>query len=207
MLGRNRVNNTNVKSRSYTSPLRARAAELTGERILQAALARFSTDYYDDVTLDAIAADAEVTVQTVLRRFGSKEGLVRAAASFTTPGVTAQRDEAPTGDVARAIANLVDHYESIGDLVMLLLRQEERVPPFADATAFGKKYHAGWIDRVFAPWLEERSGDERRRLRAQLVATCDTYLWYLLRRQQGLSREQTELALIEIVTGILAPTS
>lgn len=203
MLGRNRVNNTNVKSRSYTSPLRARAAEQTGERILQAALARFSTDYYEDVTLDAIAADADVTVQTVLRRFGSKEGLVRAAADFTTPAVTAQRDEAPTGDVAQAIANLVDHYESIGDLVMLLLRQEERVPPFADATAFGKKYHAQWIDRVFAPWLEERSGDERHRLHAQLVATCDTYLWYLLRRQQGLSRTQTELALIEIVTGVL----
>ncbi len=192
-----------MKSRSYTSPLRERSAKATGERILRAALARFSADYYDDVTLDAIAADADVTVQTVLRRFESKEGLVRAVAEFTTPGVTAQRDEAPTGDIPRAIANLVDHYESIGELVMLLLRQEERVAPFAEVTAFGKEYHAGWIDRVFAPWLEQRTGDERRRLHAQLVATCDTYVWYLLRRQQGLSRAQAELALVELVTGVL----
>jgi hypothetical protein len=146
-------------------------------------------------------------VQTVLRRFGSKEGLVRAVTESQTPEVTAQRDEASIGDIARAIANLVDHYESIGDLVMLLLRQEERVPSFAEVTAFGKKYHAGWIDRVFARWLEERTGDERHRLHAQLVATCDTYTWYLLRRQQGLSRAQTQLALIEIVTGILPSSS
>jgi AcrR family transcriptional regulator len=191
-----------MKARSYTSPLRARSAAATGERILQAALARFSIDYYDDVTLDVIAAEADVTVQTVLRRFGTKEGLVRAVTESRTPAVTAQRDEAPAGDVEGAIANLVDHYESIGDLVMLLLRQEERVPPFAEVTAFGKQYHAEWIDRVFAQWLDER-GDERHRLHAQLAAACDTYMWYLLRRQHGLSREQTELALIEIVRGIL----
>jgi AcrR family transcriptional regulator len=198
-----RVKKVNMKSRSYTSPLRTRKAEATAERILRAALARLSTEYYEDVTLEAIASDADVTVQTVLRRFGSKEGLVRALVEFEKPGVTAQRDEAPVGDVARAVANVVDHYEAIGDLVMLLLRQEERVLPFAEATAFGKKYHAGWVDRVFAPWLEERTGDERHRLNSQLVATCDTYMWYLLRRQQGLSRAQAELALVEILTGIL----
>lgn len=193
-----------MKSRPYTSPLRARAAEETRERILQAALARLSSSYYDDVTLDAIAADAGVTVQTVLRRFESKEGLVRAITESRTPEVTAQRDEAPVGDIAGAIANLIDHYEAIGDLVMLLLRQEERVAPFADITAFGKASHAGWIDRVFAPWLAGRTAEERRVLHAQLVAVCDTYMWYLLRRQQGLSREHTERGLIEIVTRLLS---
>lgn len=193
-----------MKSRPYTSPLRARAAKETRERILQAALARLSSSYYDDVTLDAIAADAGVTVQTVLRRFESKEGLVRAITESRTPEVTAQRDEAPVGDIAGAIANLIDHYEAIGDLVMLLLRQEERVAPFADITAFGKASHASWIDRVFAPWLAGRTAEERRVLHAQLVAVCDTYMWYLLRRQQGLSREHTERGLIEIVTRLLS---
>ena len=196
-----------MKSRSYASPLRARAAEATRERILEAAFARFSTDYYEDVTLDAIAADADVTVQTVLRRFGNKESLVRTLAQSVTPQVTAQRDEAPSGDIPQAVANVVDHYEAIGDLVMLLLRQEEQVAPFADATAFGKKYHSGWIDRVFAEWLDQRSIDDRRRLHAQLVATCDTYTWYLLRRQQELSREETELALVEIITGLLTSST
>ncbi len=193
-----------MKTRPYTSPLRARAAQETKGRILQAALARISVDYYDDVTLEKIASDAGVTVQTVLRHFQSKDGLVRAITESRKPGVTAQRDEAPVGDIAGAIANVVDHYEAIGDLVMLLLRQEERVAPFAEITDFGKAYHVAWIDRVFAPWLDERTGEERRVLHAQLLALCDTYMWYLLRRQQGLSRAQAERALIEIVTRLLA---
>ena len=86
----------------------------------------------------------------------------------------------------------------------MLLRQEERVAPFADITAFGKASHASWIDRVFAPWLAGRTAEERRVLHAQLVAVCDTYMCYLLRRQQGLSREHTERGLIEIVTRLLS---
>lgn len=86
---------------------------------------------------------------------------------------------------------------------MLLLREEQRVPPFAEVTAFGKAHHSGWVDRMFALWLDERTGDERRRLHAQLIAICDTYTWYLLRRQQGLSGAQTELALVEMVTGVV----
>ncbi|GAA3899415.1 TetR/AcrR family transcriptional regulator [Microbacterium invictum] len=177
---------------------------MTRERILQATLVRISSAYYDDVTLDQIAADAGVTVQTVLRRFGSKEGIVRALSESMTPDVTAQRDEAPVGDVAGIIANLVEHYEAIGDLVMLLLRQEERVAPFAEVTASGKAYTVGWIDRVFAPWLAERPEEEQTLLRAQLFAVCDTYMWHLLRRERRLSPEHTEQALVELVKGLLA---
>lgn len=197
------VNVIDMKSRSYTMTARAHAVRATGERILEAALARFSTEYYDDVTLDAIAADAGVTVQTVIRRFGSKEGLVRALTVSTRSMVTAQRGEAPVGDVAGAIENLVEHYEQIGDLAMLLLRQEERVPPFAEATTGGKQFHADWVDRVFAPWLVDTAGAAHQLLRAQLITTCDVYTWYLLRRQSGLSRAATQQALMELVKGVL----
>lgn len=193
-----------MKTRPYTSPLRERAAERTRERILDAAFDRVSREYYDDVTLDQVAADAGVTVQTVLRRFGSKEGLIRAIIEARTPAVTAQRDAAPVGDVAGAVANLFDHYEEIGDLVMLLLRQEERVAPFGEVTAYGRAYHEQWVDRVFAPWLSRRTGDDRRVLHDQLVALCDTYVWYLLRRQQRLSRADAQRAVAEMVTRLLS---
>ncbi|MCD2442902.1 TetR/AcrR family transcriptional regulator [Agromyces sp. SYSU K20354] len=192
-----------MKTRSYTMSTRAHSVRATGERILKAALARFSTDYYDDVTLDAIAADAGVTVQTVMRRFGSKEGLARTLTESTVASVTAQRAEAPAGDVAGAIANLIEHYEQVGDLAMLLLRQEERVPPIAETTTIGKRVHLDWVTRVFAPWLDEMSNPGRELLHAQLTATCDVYTWYLLRRQAGLSRDRTQQALTELVKGVL----
>ena len=193
----------NMKTRSYTMSTRAHSVRATGERILEAALARFSTSYYDDVTLDEIAAGAGVTVQTVMRRFGSKAGLARALTESTSATIAAQRGEAPVGDVAGAIPILVEHYEQFGDLAMLLLRQEERVPAIADATTIGKRSHAEWVAHVFAPWLEASTDDARQLLHAQLIATCDVYTWYLLRRQSGLSRASTQQALTELVKGVL----
>jgi len=189
--------------RAYVQSARARSARETGERILAAAYGRFTSAYYDQVTLDQIAADAGVTVQTVIRRFGSKEGVVRALADLITRRVVAQRGEAPAGDLPAAVANLVEHYESEGDMAVHLLRQERRVPAYAEVTDQGKRLHADWCGRVFAPWLDGLDGVDRQRRFAQVVAICDVYSWYLLRRQRGLSRRQVELALVELLEGVL----
>lgn len=191
-------------NRAYDMSGRAAEARRTGERILEAAYARFRRDEFEQVTLEAIAADAGVTVQTVIRRFGSKEGLVRALVAVVTPEVETQRGTAPVGDIRGAVANLVEHYEAEGDLSLHLLRQERRVPAFADVTAIGKRVHLDWTTRVFAPWLEAQTGPARDRLTAQVVAVCDAYTWFLLRRQHGLSRRQTEIALAELLEGLLA---
>ncbi len=183
---------------------RAVSAASTGERILAAGRARLRVDPYDEITLDQLAKDAGVTVQTVLRRFGSKEGIVRAIAASVRPGVTAERDAAPIGDVAGAISMLVGHYEQTGDETLQLLRQELRVPVFAEITAFGRDFHRAWVARVFAPWLEQRRNADRARLHAQLVAACDVYTWFLLRRQAGLSRRATEQSMRELVQGVLS---
>jgi AcrR family transcriptional regulator len=190
--------------RQYTMSARADAAQLTGERILTAAFDRFRTALFDEVTLDQIAADADVTVQTVIRRFGSKDGLIWALAPLYEARVQVPRGDAPVGDVAGAVANLLEHYEAEGDLMMHLLRQESRVPAFAEIATRGRKLHSSWCTRVFAPWIDARSGVARQRLRAQLVTVCDLYTWHLLRRQQGLSHRQTKLALLELVEGTLA---
>ena len=189
--------------RSYVQTTRARSAEQTGERILDAARARFTAADYEEVTLDQVAADAGVTVQTVIRRFASKDGVVRALADRIGPQVLAQRGEAVAGDLDGAVGNLVEHYEHEGDMVLHLLRQERRVPAYAEVTDLGRQLHADWCARVFAPWIDAFRGADRQRLTAQVVAVCDVHTWFLLRRQAGLSRRQTELALSELLTGVL----
>ena len=98
---------------------------------------------------------------------------------------------------------LVDHYEEMGDRVMRLLAEEERNPGVRDVVERGRRLHRQWCARVFAPALEGRTGVERDRRLAQLVAVCDVYSWKLLRRDAGLSRRQTELALVELLTPLL----
>lgn len=92
-------------------------------------------------------------MQTVIRRFGSKEGLVRAIAESVREEVETQRGDAPVGDIEGAVANLVEHYERQGDVALHLLHQEDWVPAFAEVTAQGRQFHADWCARVFAPWL------------------------------------------------------
>ena len=185
--------------RVYRMGVRAEAAEETRRRILDAVIGLHMERYYDQISLDDVAERAGVTVQTVLRRFGSKDRLIDAASEVARERVISQRSEAPVGDIAGAVENLVDHYEEWGESVLRLLAQEDRVPAFRKATDAGRALHYEWIERTFAPLLAQRGGEERRRLMAELVAVCDVYFWKILSRDLGMSREQTELAMREMI--------
>jgi hypothetical protein len=51
--------------------------------------------------------------------------------------IVAQRESAEAGDVAGTVRALFDHYEDIGDFVIRLLADEDRVPDMAEWLAYG----------------------------------------------------------------------
>ena len=114
-------------TRSYHQIARAESTEATGRRIAEAFLARLMKQWLDEITLDRVAEDAGVTVQTVVRRFGGKEGLLSSATEIFGEQVEAQR-ATPPGDIDRLIENLLGDYERTGDAVIRLLALEERHP-------------------------------------------------------------------------------
>jgi AcrR family transcriptional regulator len=192
--------------RSYQMTSRAEAATANGERILDAAVAAFWDLPYAQVSLDEIARRADVSAQTVIRRFGGRDGLLAAAAERESERAARQRDETPAGDLAAAARMLVEHYEVLGDRVLKMLAEEDRVPALSAIADRGRALHREWCARVFAAGLESRSGAERRRRLAQFVAVCDVYMWKLLRGDAGLSRRQTELALVELLEPMMEGT-
>jgi AcrR family transcriptional regulator len=189
--------------RSYRQGIRAEAAVENTRRIVAAAQDLFLERLYDQVSLADVAARAGVGVQTLIRRFPTKEDLVRGVGAEVRGRVVAQRSEAPVGDVEGAVANLVEHYETTADMALLLLMQEERVPAFREMADEGRRVHREWTERVFAPQLEGLARRDRRLRLAQLVAICDVYTWKLLRRDQGLNRARTERAIAEMVNGLV----
>ncbi len=189
--------------RPYRMGARASAAAATGERVLDAATEVFWETPSDQISLDEVARRAGVSVQTVIRHFGGKDGLFAAASAREAGRVRAQRDEAPVGDTVAAIRVLVEHYENTADQVLKMLAEEQRVPGLREIVDRGRAMHRDWCARVFSHALADRGGVERRRRLAQLVAVCDVYTWKLLRRDAGLSRRQTELALVELVQPLL----
>jgi AcrR family transcriptional regulator len=183
---------------------RAAAVEETGQRILAAALALFAEMPFEEITLEAIALRAGVTLQTVLRRFGSKARLIAAAAEEAMAEVDAQRGQAPVGNAPAAVTNLFDHYEQWGDVSLRLLAQEERFEEVGEITRRARALHVAWVERVFGPDLARCRERDPSVARAQLVAICDVYMWKLLRRDLGLPRAEAERAVLGVIEALRA---
>jgi AcrR family transcriptional regulator len=185
--------------RVYRMVARAEAAEATGERILDAAIELFWDRPTDQISLSEVARRADVSTQTIIRRFRTKDELLAAAGEREATRVRRHRDTAPVGDTEGAVRVLVDHYEELGDRVLKLLAEEDRVPGLREIADRGRTLHRDWCARVFGPALARRRGRARDRLQAQVVAVCDVYMWKLLRRDAGLSRHDTEHSLVELL--------
>lgn len=181
---------------------RAQTTHETGEQILDAAIEVFWQRPVSSLSLDQVAERAGVSVRTVIRRFGGKEGLLAAAAEREMRRTVAERT-VPAGSLDEVVAVLVAHYERVGDGVLRLLVEEQSVPGLKDIADRGRKVHRDWCAEVFASALDGLGRLDRRRRLAQFVAVCDVYTWKLLRRQARLSRRQTELALVELLTPMM----
>jgi AcrR family transcriptional regulator len=188
--------------RRYRSPVREAAAATTAERIISAATRRFSTQPYEQVSLEDIARDADVTVRTVIRRFGSKDGLFAAGAQAGAERVVTHRNEASVGDVRAAVRNVLEHYEEFGDQRLLFIAQEHRIPAIRQNTQEGRVLHRAWVERTFAPLLDGGSPAARERRVLALVTATDVYVWKLLRRDLGLDLDDTQLVIETLIAAV-----
>jgi AcrR family transcriptional regulator len=186
-------------TRSYTMGARAQAVEQTRQRILEATAELAESRRIAAISLEDVAAAAGVSVQTVLRQFGTKAGLFEATRAYVQDAVAAER-EVPAGDVDTAVRVVVDHYESRGASVLLLLAQEAEDPQVRAITDRGRQLHRRWVEDVFAG---QRPGDALVDL---LAVATDVYTWKLLRLDRGLSRAQTEDRIKTLVRAVLATT-
>lgn len=189
--------------RAYRQNIRAQRVEENEARILEAAERLFSTVLFDRVTLDAIAREAGVTIPTLQRRFGSKEGILTAVGEKVRARVGRQRGTPPAGDLRAAIRQLVEHYELEGRLVWHLLRQEDDSPALAAALDEGRATHRRWVAVAFEPVISARPAAERRALIDALVAATDLFVWKLLRLDLGRGRAQVEKTILTMVEAIV----
>ena len=147
-----------MKARPYRMTNRAAAQKATREAIAASGLELFLARPFDDVTLREIAAGAGVTHQTVVNHFGSKEGVLAAAATTFRGQVEDVRAGAEPDDVPGAVAVLMADYERTADANARLLAVEERVPAVRDVLDEGRRFHRGWVERTFPGAIADRTG-------------------------------------------------
>jgi AcrR family transcriptional regulator len=191
-------------TRPYTMTTRARGVEGTRARIIEACVALHGERPVTDIALEDVAARAQVSVQTLLRHFGSRSGLEEASFERARQAVADER-RTPVGDVGAAVHVIVDHYERRGDQALLMLAQERHQELMARITEHGKAMHRAWVAEVFAPFIT--GADDAEALTDLLVVATDVYAWKLLRRDRGLSRERTESRIRRLVEALLGPAT
>jgi AcrR family transcriptional regulator len=188
--------------RQYRMDVRARRSEETARRIREVALERFLSRSYDEVTLAEVAEVAGVTVPTLIAHFGCKENLFAAGLEDWGGRMVESRDDAPAGDHAGAIRNLLDHYDTEGNRILHLLAEEDRFPAVRAMTDEGRKFHREWVERVFEPSLRSLRGARKEQLVIQLIVATDLLTWKLIRLDMKLSRRRTEAAIVHMVDSL-----
>ncbi len=180
---------------------RAQAVEATRTGILDALVELAATQPLSAIGLDDVAERAAVSVQTVLRHFGTRAGLFETAVEYAM-GAVEQERRTPVGDVSSAVQVIVDHYESRGTSSLLFLAQEGSEPLAAQITSGGRALHRTWVTEAFAPLLPAKAGERDAAVDLLVVAT-DVYTWKLLRKDRNLSRAHTQQRMERLVRAVL----
>ena len=190
------------KARSYTKQARAASEDGTRTALLDAGERLFFERGWEATSLEAVAGEAGVTKQTLLRHFGSKTGLLEQAFARAFEHIRDQRWDVPGDDVERAVDNLLDHYEAVGDRA-LKIDAMAGVPAVAEWVQRARELHYEWVAHAFGAFLRPLRGRDLERRRAGLIAVCDVHAWRLLRHQLGLGRAEVRATLVLAVRGLL----
>jgi AcrR family transcriptional regulator len=188
-----------VAKRAYCQTARAAAAEGLRQRVVTAFHGLLLSRWIDEITLDEVAASAGTTRQTVIRLFGGKDGLLEAVIDLVR--AEAMPRVAMRGDVSAraALEGLIAHYESVGDMVVRFLAQEERHPALRPLLAQGRREHRAWVAERFGSTRSGLSEVGRERQITRLVVATDIYTWKLLRRDGGESQDEVLCLMLGII--------
>ena len=183
----------NTKTRTYDSSKRKAQAEARRTLMLKCAAQLLADSGTDEFRLEDVAQAAGVSVQTILRAFGSKDGLVIKTLEFEAPSALDMSvyDNIRIEDVGDMIRTMFQVYDKIGDLVIHALAHEHRSPEFQKSLDVGRAFHKGWIADACDIHIAKRPPDERAAMFHALLAATDIYVWKILRRDEGLSLEDT----------------
>lgn len=192
-------------TRTYTMKARARMAAQTEQRILEAAVVLWQERPLQEITLEAVAGRAGVTVRTILRKYRSREGLIEACVERDAARIMTKRDQAPAGDVRAALRILLEDYEPYGDANIRTLAIEGELEAARRLLTAGRQYHRQWCARVFAPFLPAPLAEEYPSRLLAFMAVTDVYMWKLLRRDHGRSRDETLHIMQQLVESLIKP--
>ncbi|WP_373495642.1 TetR/AcrR family transcriptional regulator [Aquiflexum sp.] len=195
--------NSELEKRKYRMTSRAEKVSQNDQKIMKAIVQLWEELPINEITLEKVAIKSGVTVRTILRKFGSKEGLIEACVENDAAGRRKNRDLAVPGDYKRALEILLEDYEKLGDASIRTLAVEEELPIAGKMLDKGRANHREWCKKVFAPDLPDANSPEYEHRLMTFITATEFYLWKLLRRDLKRSYEETYKIYRSLLEGLI----
>lgn len=190
-------------TRSYHMANRAKQATENEQRIMKAIVQLWEQLPLNEITLEMVASRSGMTVRTILRKFGSKEGLIEACIENDAAGRRKSRDLAVPGDYKQALKILLDDYEKLGDASIRTLALEEELPIAKKILETGRAHHRAWCAKIFGPYLPDPHSPDYDPNLLVFIAATEFYLWKLLRKDLNKSYDETFRVFQSLVEGLI----
>ena len=188
---------------NYRADVQSEIKTLTRQRILNAYRELFLSLWADQITLEYIARQAHVTVQTILRHFGSRDMLVSVAIAELDLGNDQRVVPEQQGNLQTITTALADFYEVYGINILRAIAQEDRFPQLNLLLTRSRRMHREWVQHSFDVYLRALSSQNRRQLEDQLYSLTEVYFWRIYRIDLGKSREILENTWVRMLRSLL----
>lgn len=179
------------KKRSYHMSARADQVARNDKKIMDAVAELWLELPMPELTLEKVAARSGVTVRTILRKYGSKEGLIKSLIENDGGRFTSNRMQVTPGNLPDILDALLEEYELMGDAIIRTLTVEYEFPSTAVILEKARSIHREWCEFVFSPFLPDQSSDQYEIVLSSFIVATEFYLWKLMRKDLGKSPEQT----------------
>jgi AcrR family transcriptional regulator len=198
------------------------SAEATRRRVLDAAVRLFVDRGYHSTTIESIATAADVSVETIYKRFGSKAGMLKAAREAAVADAPEPTEffEFPAPPIEDALRATADPEVQLRTLAEFSSRRLERLAPFhrmLRSAGVGDPELAGYIAADHAARRERQCDNIRTiaangNLRTSPAEAADTYsalanpdVYLLLTDHFDWTAEQYRAWLVDTTTRLLLP--
>ena len=190
-------------NRNYNMVARADLVAQNEQNIMKATAELWLKLPIKEITLEKVAEISGVTVRTILRKFGSKEGLLEACIENDTSSPIQDRNLAKVGNLYSILTTLLKEYEEMGDAMARTIAAENEFPIVKKLLLRGQKEHRKWCEEKFAPFLPKPDDLNYESHLLAFIAATEIYLWKLLRRDLNQSFDQTFKVFQNILEGLI----
>lgn len=192
-----------MEKQTYDNSKRLKEAEKTRHEIIKAFGRLWNRYSINDITLEMIAEEAGMTTRTIMRKFGSKKGLLTESLPILADQIESERRETKVGDIDGILQALLSSYEIMGEAAIRTICLEPDLEIARKIGQKGRELHRKWCTEMFAPYLPEHHSPEFDVQLNAFIAATEIYLWKLMRKDLKLNKEQTLAIFKNLVEGLV----